>query len=183
MKKTLTIILVLTMVMGGMIFATDLGTATLTLGYKRSATADNTVNWYGSTDSATGMDAGSFNSGKVTAYLKATNSYSVTPVSLSVKLPSLTNTTDATTIGYTANLSLPSGVTNNVITSLESGTATIGSGTTGTSGVTFASIDASATLQQIGWVQFEFTADATDLTNATANTSYTADVVVTMAST
>jgi hypothetical protein len=66
---------------------------------------------------------------------------------------------------------------------LESDTATIGSGTTGTSGVTFASIDASATLQQIGWVQFEFTADATDLTNATANTSYTADVVVTMAST
>jgi len=182
MKKVLIVLLVSMIVAAGVAFAGTEGTdqATLTLGYTKALGTSTTIGWYdGSSTSASSMTSGDFGNGSVNAYLKITNDYASHAAALSVVLPNLTNDEDATTISYSATVSLPSGVSNNAA-SLSTSTVLASSATS--SSQSFASVSYDPTLAKTGIVLFVFAPTTADLSAATANTDYSADVVVTLTS-
>ena len=178
MKKILTVLVILAVVsVGAFATFTAPSNATLTLKFLKSTTSQYNLGWYTNVSDNITMTEGSFNeTPTVTSYLKAVSNYSDTAVTLSASLTNLTNTTDSTTIGYSATLtsSTPSTIitlSQNSLTSSTEGTA-----------VVFGTMSSNTTSMQTAWVQFIFTPSATDLAAALANTSYSGDVVITMAS-
>jgi uncharacterized protein YxeA len=188
MKKMMVILVMLAVVCGGALFAVS-NTATLTLNYLKDASAQYGIGWFAEeSTTAAGKSSASFNTTEgetvnVTAYLKVTSNFSPNLVTLSALLPNLKNedysaadNPDTTTISYTAALSSTTSST----TSLS--TTSLSSSLNPTAGTTFATIPANVSVAQTSWVKFVFTPSASDLSSATANKSYTGDVVVTMTS-
>jgi len=187
MKKMMVILVMLAVVCGGALFAVS-NTATLTLNYLKDASAQYGIGWFAE-ESATAAEksSDSFNTTEgetvnVTAYLKVTSNFSPNLVTLSALLPNLKNgdysaavDPDTTTISYTAALSSTTSSTTSLST-------TSLSSSLNPEATTFATIPANVSVAQTSWVKFVFTPSASDLSSATANKSYTGDVVVTMTS-
>jgi len=190
MKKILTVLVILAVVsVGAFATFTAPSNATLTLKFLKSTTSQYNLGWYTNASAGVSMTEGSFNDDQgatqtVTSYLKAVSNYSDTAVKLSASLANLTHAADiektpgvvdTTTISYSVTLtsSTPSTITLSQTALASSSPATT---------VEFGAMPSNTTITQTAWVQFIFTPSATDLAAALANTSYSGDVVITMAS-
>jgi len=178
MKKILTVLLVLVVACGLFAASETKASDSLKLNYLKSTAAAYGLGWYSDATVETETASENFNkndgtSKNIVAYLKAVKNYSASVVNIKITAPTLTNEVDATTIAYTAT------ITNMTADALSDVAATIASSTSPTA-TAIATMPAKLTASLLGILKFEFIPVAADISAATANVAYDADVTVTM---
>lgn len=186
MKKAMVLVSLLAVLGSGFLFATTLGSDSLTLNYKKVVESTNSIDWFTDVSATSSITSATFSSEEtVSAYLRVTNNYTDASPSVLAVFPKLTNGTDATTIGYTIAVSCPtSGVADNAATLVgaDSPSSLSFAAKTDSTVESIATIAGDQSAKKTGILLFVFTPDATDLSNATANVDYSGNVVVTLAS-